>query len=86
MFQTRTACQNGPTWGVIKGFWTKVLDILPRLFAGTERRVGVLKGKHLYIINRTNMIQFCLIAVVAFFSLFFYAAAKFHKVATLVHR
>jgi hypothetical protein len=30
------------------------------------------------------MIQFCLIAVVAFFSLFFYAAAKFNKQALLM--
>jgi hypothetical protein len=29
------------------------------------------------------MIQFCLIAVVAFFTLFFYIAAKFNKEAVL---
>jgi len=32
----------------------------------------------------TTMIQFCLIAVVVFFSLFFYAAAKFHRQTTAI--
>jgi hypothetical protein len=36
-------------------------------------------GEIFTLSNRMTMIHFCLIAVVVFFTLFFYAVVKFHK-------